>query len=157
MTFCSCSVFSRHVRLSVCQAEEWVSERMQKMAEDGKADLSNLHAKMKLLQKHQVFEAEILAHSEIISSVLQAGKELVSLHHPRSKEVKKSAAALELHWEELKKAMATRGKALEDNRDFLEFLQKVEEVEAWIRQKVGGGGVDGWMDGWMVYLYYVCL
>lgn len=53
------------------QAEEWVSERMQKMAEDGKADLSNLQTKMKLLQKHQVFEAEILAHSEIISSVLQ--------------------------------------------------------------------------------------
>ncbi|XP_030248101.1 spectrin beta chain, non-erythrocytic 5 [Sparus aurata] len=136
-------VFNRDVGA----AEEWVSERMQKMAEDGKADLSNLHAKMKLLQKHQVFEAEILAHSEIISSVLQAGKELVSLHHPRSKEVKRSAAALELHWEELKKAMATRGKALEDNRDFLEFLQKVEEVEAWIRQKevminVGDVGED---------------
>ena len=56
---------------SICQAEEWVSERMQKMSEDGKADLSNLQTKMKLLQKHQVFEAEILAHSEIISSVLQ--------------------------------------------------------------------------------------
>ncbi|XP_036927334.1 spectrin beta chain, non-erythrocytic 5 isoform X2 [Acanthopagrus latus] len=136
-------VFNRDVGA----AEEWVSERMQKMAEDGKADLSNLHAKMKLLQKHQVFEAEILAHSEIISSVLQAGKELVSLHHLRSKEVKRSAAALELHWEELKTAMATRGKALEDNRDFLEFLQKVEEVEAWIRQKevminVGDVGED---------------
>ncbi|CAK6979040.1 spectrin beta chain%2C non-erythrocytic 5 [Scomber scombrus] len=131
----------------VAEAEEWVSERMQKMSEDGKADLSNLQTKMKLLQKHQVFEAEILAHSEIISSVLQAGKELVSLHHPRSKEVKRSAAALELHWEELKKAMATRGKALEDNRDFLEFLQKVEEVEAWIRHKevmvnVGDVGKD---------------
>lgn len=44
---------------------------MQKMAEDGKADLSNLQTKMKLLQKHQVFEAEILAHSGIISSVLK--------------------------------------------------------------------------------------
>lgn len=60
---------------SVCwcspnQAEEWVSERMQKMAEDSKADLSSLQTKMKLLQKHQVFEAEILAHSEIIRSVL---------------------------------------------------------------------------------------
>ncbi|XP_035529504.1 spectrin beta chain, non-erythrocytic 5 [Morone saxatilis] len=131
----------------VAEAEEWVSERMQKMAEDGKADLSNLQAKMKLLQKHQVFEAEILAHREIISSVLQAGKELVSIRHPRSKEVKRSAANLELHWEELKKAMVTRGKALEDNRDFLEFLQKVEEVEAWIRHKevmvnVGDVGKD---------------
>ncbi|XP_028422093.1 spectrin beta chain, non-erythrocytic 5 [Perca flavescens] len=131
----------------VAEAEEWVSERRQKMAEDGKADLSNLQAKMKLLQKHQVFEAEILAHREIIGSVLRAGEELVSLRHPRSKEVKRSAAALQLHWEELKKAMATRGKDLEDNRDFLEFLQKVEEVEAWIRQKevmvnVGDVGKD---------------
>uniref|UniRef100_A0A4W6DIZ9 Spectrin beta, non-erythrocytic 5 n=1 Tax=Lates calcarifer TaxID=8187 RepID=A0A4W6DIZ9_LATCA len=136
-------VFNR----DVTQAEEWVSERMQKMAEDGKADLSNLQTKMKLLQKHQVFEAEILAHSEIIASVLQAGEELVSLHHPRSKEVKRSTATLQLHWEELKKAVATRGKALEDNRDFLEFLQKVEEVEAWIRHKevminVGDVGKD---------------
>lgn len=57
--------------LCVYQAEEWVSERMQKLAEDGRADLRNLQAKMKLLQKHQVFEAEILAHSKIISSVLQ--------------------------------------------------------------------------------------
>lgn len=68
---------------------------------------------------------------------MQAGEELVSLRHQRSKEVKRSAAALQLHWEELKKALASRGKALEDNRDFLEFLQKVEEVEAWIRHKVG--------------------
>lgn len=59
------------VALSACQAEEWVSERRQKMAEDDRADLSNLQAKMKLLQKHQVFEAEILAHDKIISSVLQ--------------------------------------------------------------------------------------
>uniref|UniRef100_A0A3B4GB01 Spectrin beta chain, non-erythrocytic 5-like n=1 Tax=Pundamilia nyererei TaxID=303518 RepID=A0A3B4GB01_9CICH len=130
----------------VAEAEEWVSERMQKMAEDSKADLSNLQTKMKLLQKHQVFEAEILSHHEIISNVLLAGEELVSLHL-RSKEVKKSAATLELHWEELKKAVAIRGKALEDNRAFLEYLQKVEEVEAWIRQKevminVGDVGKD---------------
>ncbi|KAI4798393.1 hypothetical protein KUCAC02_022079, partial [Chaenocephalus aceratus] len=136
-------VFSR----DVSEAEEWVSERMQKMAEDGKADLSYLQAKMKLLQKHQVFEAEILAHREIIGSVLQAGEELVSLRHPRSKEVKRSSSALQLHWEELKKALASRGTALEDNRDFLEFLQKVEEVEAWIRNKevminVGDVGKD---------------
>lgn len=48
---------------------------MLKMAEDEKADLSNLQTKLKLLQKHQVFEAEILAHSEIIRSVLQVGRE----------------------------------------------------------------------------------
>lgn len=53
------------------QAEQWVSERMQKMAEDHRADLTNLQAKMKLLQRHQVFEAQILAHGKTIASVLQ--------------------------------------------------------------------------------------
>lgn len=62
--------------LFACQAEEWVSERMQMMAEDDRADLSNLQAKMKLLQKHQVFEAEILAHGKIISSVLQVRRDI---------------------------------------------------------------------------------
>lgn len=94
------------------------------------------------------------AADRLLVLCLQAGKDLVSLRHPRSKEVKRSAATLELHWEELKKSMATRGKALEDNRDFLEFLQKVEEVEAWIRHKVGA---NGWRDGWCVYsLFTVC-
>uniref|UniRef100_A0A8C8K4M3 Spectrin beta chain, non-erythrocytic 5 n=1 Tax=Oncorhynchus tshawytscha TaxID=74940 RepID=A0A8C8K4M3_ONCTS len=136
-------IFNRNA----AEAEEWVSERMQKMQEDSKVDLSNLQTKMKLLQKHQVFEAEILAHSRIIDSVQLAGEELVSLHHPKSQEVRRSVAALEKHWEELKLAVAARGKVLEDNRDFLEFLQKVDQVEVWIRQKevminIGDVGTD---------------
>ncbi|XP_017558803.1 spectrin beta chain, non-erythrocytic 5 isoform X2 [Pygocentrus nattereri] len=117
------------------EAEEWISERMQKLQEDSKMDLSNLHTKMKLLQKHQVFEAEILAHGKIIESVQQTGDELVSLRHPKSREVRQSVSALISHWEALKQAVSARGKVLEDNRDFLEFLQKVEQVEVWIRQK----------------------
>nr|XP_029543639.1 spectrin beta chain, non-erythrocytic 5 [Oncorhynchus nerka] len=136
-------IFNRNA----AEAEEWVSERMQKMQEDSKVDLSNLQTKMKLLQKHQVFEAEILAHSRIIDSVQLAGEELVSLHHPKSQEVRRSVAALQKHWEELKLAVAARGKVLEDNRDFLEFLQKVDQVEVWIRQKevminIGDVGTD---------------
>ena len=54
-----------------------MTERMLKMQEDTKKDLSNLQTKMKLLQKHQVFEAEILAHNKIIESVQQVS------HDPR--------------------------------------------------------------------------
>lgn len=43
---------------------------------------------------------------------------------------------LQDEWEKLKKAVAARGKMLEDKRDLLEFLQKVDQVEAWIREKV---------------------
>lgn len=101
----------------------------------------------------------MLMHGEVVSgnpvspSCLQSGETLVSTHPLVSKEVQQMAADLVLHWEELKNAVVTRGKALEDKRDFLEFLQKVEEVEVWIRQKV-------WMDaGWRkdgCHMFTVC-
>uniref|UniRef100_A0A672QKD3 Spectrin, beta, non-erythrocytic 5 n=1 Tax=Sinocyclocheilus grahami TaxID=75366 RepID=A0A672QKD3_SINGR len=130
----------------VSEQEEWITDCMNK-TQDSKIDMSDLQTKMKILQKHQVFEAEILAHRNIIESVQQAGNELVTLRHPKSKEIKQTVSALITHWEDLKQAVAARGKVLEDNRDFLEFLQKVEQVEVWIRQKevminVGDVGED---------------
>ena len=56
----------------------------------------------------------------------------MSLRHPRSQEVRRRAAALTESWEALKRAVAARGKLLEDNRDFLEFLA----------EGGAGGGVD---------------
>lgn len=60
----------------------------------------------------------------------------MTMRHLKSKEIQQTISALISHWEALKQAVAARGKVLEDNRDFLEFLQKVEQVEVWIRQKV---------------------
>ncbi|XP_026142105.1 spectrin beta chain, non-erythrocytic 5 isoform X1 [Carassius auratus] len=130
----------------VSEQEEWITDRMNK-TQDSKIDMSDLQTKMKILQKHQAFEAEILAHGNIIESVQQAGNEIVTLRHPKSREIKQTVSALIAHWEDLKQAVAARGKLLEDNRDFLEFLQKVEQVEVWIRQKevminVGDVGED---------------
>uniref|UniRef100_A0A8C4TAI1 Spectrin, beta, non-erythrocytic 5 n=1 Tax=Erpetoichthys calabaricus TaxID=27687 RepID=A0A8C4TAI1_ERPCA len=129
------------------QAEDWISERLQKLQEDSKKDMNDLQVKMKLLQKHQAFEAEILAHNEIITAVQKTGEKIITLRHPKSFEVRQNVSALLDHWGSLKRAVAERGKVLEDNRDFLEFLQKVDEVEAWIRQKevminVGDIGTD---------------
>ncbi|MGH0174376.1 UNVERIFIED_CONTAM: hypothetical protein FKN15_008679 [Acipenser sinensis] len=128
--------FEKLLRSQEEKAEGWIAERMEKLQEDSRKDLSELRVKMKLLQKHQAFEAEILAHTEIIAAVQQAGEALVSLHHPRSSEVRRGARALQDHWEALCRAVVARGKLLEDSRDFLEFLQRVEQVEAWIRHKV---------------------
>lgn len=87
------------------QAEEWVSDWMMKMAEDNRADLSNMQAKMKLLQKHQVFEAEILAHENIITSVLQVmgrfwdGRENIARgNHARSLVI---SSLLSLEWRDI--------------------------------------------------------
>ncbi|XP_051775707.1 spectrin beta chain, non-erythrocytic 5 [Erpetoichthys calabaricus] len=137
------AVFNR----DLAEAEDWISERLQKLQEDSKKDMNDLQVKMKLLQKHQAFEAEILAHNEIITAVQKTGEKIITLRHPKSFEVRQNVSALLDHWGSLKRAVAERGKVLEDNRDFLEFLQKVDEVEAWIRQKevminVGDIGTD---------------
>ncbi|XP_074853761.1 spectrin beta chain, non-erythrocytic 5 [Carettochelys insculpta] len=117
------------------EAEDWINERMQKLEDPSIRDLSNLQGKMKLLQKHQVFEAEILANEEIITAVNKKGEVLVSRRHPKSGEICRRTRVLQDHWEKLKWAVAAHGKKLEDIRDFLEFLQKVDQVEAWIREK----------------------
>uniref|UniRef100_U3JTX5 Calponin-homology (CH) domain-containing protein n=1 Tax=Ficedula albicollis TaxID=59894 RepID=U3JTX5_FICAL len=117
------------------EAEDWISERMQKLEDPSIQDPSNLQDKMKLLQKHQVFEAEILANEEIITAVNKKGEALVSKGHPKSGEIRRQVRTLQERWEKLKRAVAARGKMLEDSRDFLEFLQKVDQVEAWIREK----------------------
>ncbi|NWY43671.1 SPTN5 protein, partial [Sylvia atricapilla] len=117
------------------EAEDWIRERMQKLEDPSIQDPSNLQDKMKLLQKHQVFEAEILANEEIITAVNKNGEALVSKGHPKSGEIRRQVRMLQEHWEKLKRAVAARGKMLEDSRDFLEFLQKVDQVEAWIREK----------------------
>uniref|UniRef100_A0A8D0F0G0 Calponin-homology (CH) domain-containing protein n=1 Tax=Strix occidentalis caurina TaxID=311401 RepID=A0A8D0F0G0_STROC len=117
------------------EAEDWISERMQKLEDPSIQNPSNLQDKMKLLQKHQVFEAEILANEEIITAVNKKGETLLSKGHPKSGEIRCEVRMLQERWEKLKRAVAARGKMLEDSRDFLEFLQKVDQVEAWIREK----------------------
>lgn len=69
---------------------------------------------------------------------MKKGEALVSQSHPKSGEICRRTRMLQEHWEKLKWAVAAHGKMLEDIRDFLEFLQKVDQVEAWIREKVHG-------------------
>lgn len=51
------------------QEESWIEERMQKLQDLSFQNLGNLSDKMKLLKKHQAFEAEILAHKDLIAAV----------------------------------------------------------------------------------------
>ncbi|XP_044291663.1 spectrin beta chain, non-erythrocytic 5 [Varanus komodoensis] len=120
---------------NLAEAESWIEERMQKLEDSSFQNLSNLSEKMKLLQKHQVFEAEILAHEDLIATVNMRGETLLHQNHPKSGDIRHKTRILQGRWETLKKAVAARGKMLEDSRDFLEFLQKVDHAEAWIRDK----------------------
>ncbi|XP_040268693.1 spectrin beta chain, non-erythrocytic 5 [Bufo bufo] len=132
---------------NLSEAQYWINERMQMLDDDTQQGSTDIQSKLKLLQKHQVFEAEILAHEKTIQDVTEMGKSLVSQQHPKSADIRQKNRTLLEEWEKLKKALAARGKMLEDKRDLLEFLQKVDQVEAWIRDKevminVGDVGED---------------
>ncbi|XP_075699620.1 spectrin beta chain, non-erythrocytic 5 [Rhinoderma darwinii] len=132
---------------NLTEAQYWINERMQMLDDDSQQSSTDIQSKLKLLQKHQVFEAEILAHEKTIQDVTEMGNSLVSQQHPKSAEIRQKNRILHEEWEKLKKALAARGKMLEDKRDLLEFLQKVDQVEAWIREKevminVGDVGED---------------
>ncbi|XP_056401829.1 spectrin beta chain, non-erythrocytic 5 isoform X2 [Hyla sarda] len=132
---------------NLTEAQYWINERMQMLDDDTQQGSTDIQSKLKLLQKHQVFEAEILAHEKTIQDVTEMGKSLVSQQHPKSADIRQKNRTLLEEWEKLKKAVTARGKMLEDKRDLLEFLQKVDQVEAWIREKevminVGDVGED---------------
>ena len=53
------------------QAQAWIGEKWKTFGDDDLESLSNLKEKMKRLQKHQAFEAEIKANEKLISDVKQ--------------------------------------------------------------------------------------
>ncbi|XP_068961768.1 spectrin beta chain, non-erythrocytic 5 [Petaurus breviceps papuanus] len=119
----------------VAEAEDWIQERTQQLEEASPWGSGDLKDKLKCLQKHQAFEAEVQAHEEVITHVTKKGEVLLAQNHPRAREILEKQQRLQDHWNKLRQAMVARGRGLEDKRDFLEFLQRVDQVEAWIREK----------------------
>ncbi|XP_074091259.1 spectrin beta chain, non-erythrocytic 5 isoform X1 [Macrotis lagotis] len=119
----------------VTEAEDWIQERTQQLEEPSPWCSGDLKDKLKGLQKHQVFEAEVQAHDEVITHVSKKGEALLAQNHPQTREILEKQQRLQEQWCKLKQVMVSRGRSLEDNRDFLEFLQRVDQIESWIREK----------------------
>ncbi|EHH63003.1 hypothetical protein EGM_15887 [Macaca fascicularis] len=115
------------------QAEDWIQAWAQQLKKP--IPPGDLRDKLKPLLKHQAFEAEVQAHEEVMTSVAKKGEALLVQSHPRAGEVSQRLQGLRKHWEDLRQAVALRGQELEDRRDFLEFLQRVDLAEAWIQEK----------------------
>ncbi|XDA78301.1 hypothetical protein R6Z07F_008401 [Ovis aries] len=115
------------------QAEDWIQEQLQQLKEP--VPSGDLKAKLRHLQKHQAFEAEVQAREEIITSVVKEGEALLAQSHPLVGEVSQRLRELQERWEKLRQAVALWGEDLEDKRNILEFLQRVDAAEAWIQEK----------------------
>ncbi|KAM5235434.1 spectrin beta chain, non-erythrocytic 5 [Ctenodactylus gundi] len=117
---------------AAAQAEDWIQERIQQLRV--LTPPKNLQDHRRHLQKHKLLEAEVQGCEQAMISIAK-GEALLAQSHPRVAEVSQRLQVLQEHWEKLRQAVAFRGQELEDKRNFLEFLQRVDLAEAWIQQK----------------------
>lgn len=120
----------------VAEAESWIDEKQKKLeAEASKGEVSSLEEKIKKLQKHQAFQAELAANQGRIEEIRAKGEQLLAQKHPQSIEIHNQLEQLHATWRKLLMTSGNRGRGLEEAQDILEFNNQVEKIEAWIRDK----------------------
>ncbi|XP_061385003.1 spectrin beta chain, non-erythrocytic 1 isoform X2 [Danaus plexippus] len=111
------------------EARSWVADKMAQL-QLITGEVTDLEDKIKKLQRHQAFTAELAANRARLEEVGQLAKELEP-----DREVAKELEQLEREWRTLEDAAEQRGRGLEEAQDILEFNQHLDKIEAWIRDK----------------------
>ncbi|XP_058824690.1 spectrin beta chain, non-erythrocytic 1 isoform X6 [Topomyia yanbarensis] len=119
------------------EAGAWINEKQKKLEADASsfADVTNMEDKIKKLQKHQAFQAEVAANEGRIREVKQKGETLIAKRHQCAPEIEEEVRKLSESWKVLLKEVLSRGRGLEEAQDILEFNSQLDKLEAWIRDK----------------------
>lgn len=128
-------LYTQFVR-DVAEAETWIHEKQKKLdANINSFAVTNIEEKIKKLQKHQAFQAEISANEGRIKEIKSVAETLVSKKHESTKEIREALNKLLESWNNLLSTIEAHGKGLEEAQDILEFNSQLEKIEAWIRDK----------------------
>ncbi|CAH8834837.1 unnamed protein product [Trichobilharzia szidati] len=114
--------------------EAWIREKkILVSSEDYGRDLIGVR---NLRKKHERIENEVAAHDPFIKQVIAQGEELtVGVQLADPEEVRKRMQRLQSAWEELQGLSALRRQKLEESLAYQDFIDGVEEEEAWILEK----------------------
>ncbi|XP_033642967.1 spectrin alpha chain, non-erythrocytic 1-like isoform X2 [Asterias rubens] len=114
------------------ELETWILEKLQTASDESFRDPVNLQGK---LQKHQAFEAEVIAHSNAIEQLDDCGNAMIQETHFASDVIE--ARLIELHrlWDLLLSKLREKGIKLLQAQKLVHFLREWEEVMFWIRDK----------------------
>ncbi|RZC41345.1 spectrin alpha chain, non-erythrocytic 1, partial [Asbolus verrucosus] len=120
----------------VSEAQTWIAEKQKNLEAQVKtSEVTNLEDKIKELQKHQAFQAEIAANQGKIKEVKSKGETLLKKKHKASKDIETQLKNLDDAWIQLLREVDSRGKGLEEAQDILEFNNQLDKIESWIRDK----------------------
>ncbi|XP_017780552.1 PREDICTED: spectrin alpha chain, non-erythrocytic 1 isoform X2 [Nicrophorus vespilloides] len=127
-------LYAEFVR-DVADARNWISEKEKVQAEIKTGEVSNLEDKIKKLQKHQAFQAEVAANLGRMEEIRLKGETLIKQKHKASSHVAKQLYDLDEAWNRLLEEVESCGKGLEEAQDILEFNNQLDKIDAWIRDK----------------------
>ncbi|XP_071500194.1 spectrin alpha chain, non-erythrocytic 1-like [Diadema antillarum] len=123
------------------ELETWILEKLQTASDESYKDpvnlqdytqIRNLKAK---LQKHQAFEAEVIAHSYVIEQLDEQGKVMVDNQHFASDVINARLEELHRLWELLLSKLREKGIKLLQAQKLVHYLRECEEVMYWIQDK----------------------
>lgn len=128
-------LYAQFIR-DVAEAESLIGEKSKKLQSEANiTDKDNLEDKIKRLQKHQAFQAELSVNEPRIQEIKEKGERLLNKKHEASVEIREQMKNLLGAWRQLLVDSSNRGKGLEEAQDILEFNNQLEKIEAWIRDK----------------------
>lgn len=121
----------------VAETQMWIAEKEKNLVAitSTKPEVSNLEDKIKVLQKHQAFQAEVVANAGRIQEIKDNGETLIRKNHKASQDIADQLADLEHAWRHLNEEVNLKGKGLEEAQDILEFNNQLDKIESWIRDK----------------------
>lgn len=120
----------------IAETMNWIGEKQKKLNADLKlGEVNSLEDKMKKLQKHQAFVAEVAANESRIKDIIKKGETLIAKRHRASKDIRTQLHKLQDAWNSLLRDVDLHGRGLEEAQDILDFNNQLEKIEAWIRDK----------------------
>ncbi|XP_033114837.1 spectrin alpha chain, non-erythrocytic 1-like isoform X2 [Anneissia japonica] len=114
------------------ELESWILEKLQTASDESWRDPVNLQGK---LQKHQAFEAEVVAHRNNIDELDVQGNTMIQQSHFASETIQARLDELHRLWDMLLLKLREKGIKLLQAQKLVHFLRECDEVMSWIEDK----------------------
>ena len=114
------------------EMKNWILEKIKVASDESYKDTTNLQTK---IQKHQAFEAEVLAHRNAVDELDINGKKMVSEGHYATDVITDRLREIEELWNLLMEKLRFKTDRLQDALELVVFLRNCDELLFWISDK----------------------
>lgn len=111
------------------EVERWVNQKLLVAIDENYRELNNLQSK---IQKHGVFDTELVANKNRVAAVISEGEALIESKHYASEEIHQQLEILETEWSKLQEASSEKKVRLSEAYEALLFIRSLDEFNSWM-------------------------